>query len=144
MHRVSDTPPDLHRRLAPLSSILGIDCRATHDRLDAPWVIDGPMNRPLFDIYVKTQVALTLIACHASAARCLTGHFRPKKEATDNLSSHKNLGAAAAVKGVGAWFVFLSPYSPDLNPVEMAFTKLKARIRRAAVRRYDALWRPSL
>jgi transposase len=69
-----------------------------------------------------------LIACHASTARCLTGHFRPEKGATGNLSSHKNLGAAAGVKGVGAWFVFLSPYSPDLNPVEMAFAKLKALI----------------
>jgi transposase len=45
------------------------------------------------------------------------------------------------VKGVGAWFVFLPPHSPDLNPVEMAFATLKARIRRAAARRYDAPWR---
>jgi transposase len=45
------------------------------------------------------------------------------------------------MKDVGAWFLFLPPYSPDLNPIEMAFAKLKTLIRRAAARSYDALWR---
>jgi len=44
------------------------------------------------------------------------------------------------LKSVGAWFLFLPPYSPDLNPIEMAFSKLKALIRKAAARSYDALW----
>jgi len=49
----------------------------------------------------------------------------------DNLSSHKSPGAAAAMNDVGPWFLFLPPYSPDLNPIEMAFAKLKTLIRRA-------------
>ena len=58
----------------------------------------------------------------------------------DNLSSHKSPAAAAALRDVGAWFLFLPPYSPDLNPIEMAFAKLKALIRKAAARTYDQLW----
>ena len=58
----------------------------------------------------------------------------------DNLSSHKSTTAAATMEAVGAWFLFLPPYSPDLNPIEMAFAKLKALIRRAAARTYDELW----
>jgi transposase len=59
----------------------------------------------------------------------------------DNLSSHKSPRAARALRDVGAWFLFLPPYSPDLNPIEMAFAKLKALIRKAAARSYDELWR---
>lgn len=58
----------------------------------------------------------------------------------DNLSSHKSAYAAEVLKSIGAWFLFLPPYSPDLNPIEMAFSKLKALIRKAAARSYDALW----
>ena len=97
-----------------------------HDRIDAPWVIDGAMNRELFELYVETQLAPTL---------------RPGEVIIlDNLSSHKSPKAAAIMKAVGAWFLFLPPYSPDLNPIEMAFAKLKALIRRAAARTYGALW----
>lgn len=59
----------------------------------------------------------------------------------DNLSSHKSPRAAARLRDLGAWFLFLPPYSPDLNPIEMAFSKLKALIRKAAARSYDDLWR---
>ena len=59
----------------------------------------------------------------------------------DNLSSHKGPKAAQMLREVGAWFLFLPPYSPDLNPIEMAFSKLKALIRKAAARTYDDLWR---
>ncbi len=98
-----------------------------HDRLDAPWVIDGAMNGEMFDRYVETQLAPTL---------------QPRDVIIlDNLSSHKSPKAAAALKAVGAWFLFLPPYSPDLNPIEMVFAKLKALIRRAAARTYDDLWR---
>ncbi|VDS09260.1 hypothetical protein PARHAE_02457 [Paracoccus haematequi] len=97
-----------------------------HDRLDAPWVINGAMNRELFELYVETQLAPTL---------------RPGDVIIlDNLSSHKSPKAAATMNAVGAWFLFLPPYSPDLNPIEMAFAKLKALIRRAAARTYEALW----
>ncbi len=97
-----------------------------HDRLDAPWVIDGAMNRELFEIYVETQLVPTL----------QTGDVI----ILDNLSSHKSPTAADAMHAVGTWFLFLPPYSPDLNPIEMAFAKLKALIRRAAARTYDDLW----
>lgn len=59
----------------------------------------------------------------------------------DNLSSHKSEKAAAILKQYGAWFLFLPPYSPDLNPIEMAFSKLKAHLRRIGARNIDELWR---
>ncbi|WP_373568580.1 IS630 family transposase [Paracoccus actinidiae] len=97
-----------------------------HDRLDAPWVIDGAMNAEMFDLYTKTQLVPTL---------------RPGDVVIlDNLSSHKSPAAAATLRDMGAWFLFLPPYSPDLNPIEMAFSKLKALIRKAAARTYDQLW----
>lgn len=98
-----------------------------HDRLDAPWVIDGAMNRELFELYVETQLVPTL---HPGDVIIL-----------DNLSAHKSPTAAKAMRAGGAWFLFLPPYSPDLNPIEMAFAKLKALIRRAAARTYEDLWR---
>ena len=58
----------------------------------------------------------------------------------DNPSTHRSPQAAAALKAKGCWFLFLPPYSPDLNPIEMAFAKLKALIRKAAARTYDQLW----
>ena len=84
------------------------------------------MNRELFELYVETQLVPTL----------QTGDVI----ILDNLSSHKSPTAADAMRAVGAWFLFLPPYSPDLNPIEMAFAKLKALIRRAAARTYDDLW----
>ena len=98
-----------------------------HDRLDAPWVIPGAINAELFATYVETQLAPTL--------------SRGDVVILDNLSSHKCPRAAEAIAEVGAWFVFLPPYSPDLNPIEMAFSKLKTLIRTAAVRTYSALWK---
>lgn len=84
------------------------------------------MNAEMFELYIETQLAPTL---------------RPGDVVIlDNLSSHKSPGAAAALRNIGAWFLFLPPYSPDLNPIEMAFSKLKALIRKAAARTYDQLW----
>lgn len=97
-----------------------------HDRLDAPWVIDGAMNGEMFSLYTRTQLVPTLREGDVVIL--------------DNLSSHKAPAAAAALRAVGAWFLFLPPYSPDLNPIEMAFSKLKALIRKAAARTYDQLW----
>jgi len=97
-----------------------------HDRLDAPWVIDGAMNAEMFDRYIETQLVPTL--------------KKGDVVILDNLSSHKSPGAAHALRQVGAWFLFLPPYSPDLNPIEMAFSKLKALLRKAAARTYDDLW----
>jgi transposase len=58
----------------------------------------------------------------------------------DNLSSHKNKDVKAAVEAAGAELMFLPPYSPDLNPIELVFSKLKTLLRRAAERTVDALW----
>jgi len=97
-----------------------------HDGLTAPWVIDRPMSRKVFELYVETQLAPTL---------------KPGDLVIlDNLASHKSERARAILKERGAWFLFLPPYSPDLNPIEMAFSKLKAHLRRVSVRTIDALW----
>jgi transposase len=103
--------------------VAGLRC----DGLTAPWVIDAPMNRDIFEIYVETQLAPVL---------------RPKDVVIlDNLSSHKSERAAQAIQARGAWMLFLPPYSPDLNPIEMAFSKLKAHLRAAAARTIDELWK---
>lgn len=97
------------------------------DGLTAPWIIDKAMNRAAFDTYVETQLAPTL--------------ERGDVVILDNLAVHKSAKAAACLKERGAWFLFLPPYSPDLNPIEMAFAKLKAHLRKAKARTFDALWR---
>ena len=97
------------------------------DALTAPWVIDGPINRAVFDTYIETQLAPTL--------------QKGDVVILDNLAVHKSARAAEILKARGAWFLFLPPYSPDLNPIEMAFSKLKAHLRRAGARTIDALWR---
>jgi transposase len=103
--------------------IAGLRCGA----LTAPWLVDGAMDRAAFDLYIETQLAPTL---------------RPRDVVIlDNLKVHASARAAAALKARGAWFLFLPPYSPDLNPIEMAFAKLKAHLRSAGARTYDALWR---
>ena len=103
--------------------IAGLRC----DGLVAPWIIDGAMDGPAFDAYVQTQLAPTL---------------KPGDVVIlDNLNVHKSPRAAQALAEVGAWFVFLPKYSPDLNPIEQAFAKLKILLRKAKARTYDALWR---
>ncbi|WP_460667133.1 IS630 family transposase, partial [Kribbella swartbergensis] len=95
--------------------------------LTAPWVIDGPMTRPIFETYVETQLAPTL--------------SKGDVVILDNLPAHKSERAAQCLKQKGAWFLFLPPYSPDLNPIEQLFSKLKALLRKAEARTFDALWR---
>lgn len=90
------------------------------DGLTAPWIIDAPMNRKIFETWVETQLAPTL---HPGDVVIL-----------DNLSSHKSAKAREVLRERGAWFLFLPPYSPDLNPIEMAFSKLKAHLRRIGAR----------
>ena len=84
------------------------------------------MDRAAFDIYIETQLAPTLQAGDVVIL--------------DNLKVHSSAKAAAVLKERGAWFLFLPAYSPDLNPIEMAFAKLKARLRAARARTYHALW----
>ena len=98
-----------------------------HDGLSAPFVIDGPINRQLFELYVETQLAPTLT--------------KGDVVILDNLSSHESVKAEKAIRAKGAWMLFLPPYSPDLNPIEMAFSKLKAHLRATAPRTIDELWK---
>jgi transposase len=97
------------------------------DGLVAPWIIEGAMDGAAFDAYVRTQLAPTLT--------------RGDVVILDNLNVHKSPRAAEALAERGAWFLFLPKYSPDLNPIEMAFAKLKTLLRKAAARTYDQLWR---
>lgn len=101
--------------------IAGLRCGA----LTAPWIIEGAMNRAAFDIYVETQLAPTLAPGDVVIL--------------DNLSVHHSQRAADALAARGAWFLFLPKYSPDLNPIEMAFSKLKAHLRAAAARTFEDL-----
>ena len=103
--------------------VAGLRC----DGLVAPWVIDAPMNRVIFETYVETQLAPIL----------KTGDV----VILDNLSSHKSERAENLIRDRGAWMLFLPPYSPDLNPIEMAFSKLKAHLRAKAARTIDDLWK---
>jgi transposase len=95
--------------------------------LTAPWVIDKAMDRTAFDVWVETQLTPTL--------------SKGDVVILDNLAVHKSAKAAQCLRNVGAWFLFLPPYSPDLNPIEMAFAKLKAHLRKAAARTISDLWK---
>jgi len=95
--------------------------------LTAPFVVDQPMNRRIFDTWVETQLAPTL--------------SKGDVVILDNLPAHKSQAAEQAIRARGAWLLFLPPYSPDLNPIEMAFSKLKAHLRAKAARTIDDLWR---
>ena len=95
--------------------------------LTAPWVIDGPMTRQIFETYVETQLAPTL--------------SKGDVVILDNLPAHKSERAADCLKQRGAWFLFLPAYSPDLNPIEQLFAKIKAHLRKVEARTFDALWR---
>jgi transposase len=98
----------------------------TAEGLIAPFVLDGPMDRAVFTEYVR---------------HILVPELRPGDAVIlDNLPGHKGEEAAALVEAAQARLLFLPPYSPDLNPIEMAFAKLKARLRKAAKRTRDELW----
>ena len=94
--------------------------------LVAPWVLDGATNQDAFETYV---------------AQVLVPELRPGDTVVmDNLSSHKGPKVRALIEAAGARLLYLPPYSPDLNPIEMAFAKLKALLRRAAERTVTGLW----
>jgi transposase len=101
--------------------IAGLRC----DALTAPWILDGAMNQAAFEVYVETQLAPTLSPGDVVIL--------------DNLNVHRSARAAEALAAKGAWLLFLPKYSPDLNPIEMAFSKLKAHLRKAAARTFDDL-----
>lgn len=96
-----------------------------HDGLVAPCVIDGAINGETFRAYIEQFLAPTLAPGDIVIM--------------DNLSSHKVAGVREAIEATGARVLYLPPYSPDLNPIEQVFAKLKACLRKAAARSFDAL-----
>jgi transposase len=96
-----------------------------HDRIEAPWLLDGPMNGQRFGVYVEQVLVPTL---------------RPDDIVVmDNLSSHKSPAVRRAIRQAGAKLFLLPKYSPDLNPIEQFFAKLKHGLRKAAKRTPDAV-----
>ena len=98
-----------------------------YDRISAPWVIDGPINGELFTLYVEKVLAPTLA--------------KGEVVILDNLGSHKGKPARNAIRAKGAHLLFLPPYSPDLNPIEQVFAKLKHLVRAEEPRDVEATWR---
>lgn len=97
-----------------------------HDRLTAPMVVDGPMSGDIFVAYVRHVLLSTL---------------RPGDLVVmDNLSSHKASGVRETIESAGARLAYLPPYSPDFNPIEQAYSKLKWLVRSAAERTVEGLW----
>jgi len=94
--------------------------------MTAPMVLDGPMNRAAFQAYVEQVLVPTL--------------RRGETVIMDNLPAHKGSEVRRAIEAAGAALRYLPPYSPDLNPIENAFSKLKAVLRKAAARTIDGLW----
>jgi len=113
--------PHGHRKT--MTFVAGLRLR----RMTAPFVLDGAMNGPMFLAYVKQCLAPTL--------------KRGDIVIMDNLPVHKVAGVQQAVEEAGAQLLYLPPYSPDLNPIEMAFSKLKALLRKAAERTIPGLLR---
>ena len=97
------------------------------DRIDAPFVLDGPINGEWFTAYVREVLAPTLKAGDVVVM--------------DNLGSHKGKSVRQAIRETGARLFFLPPYSPDLNPIEQVFAKLKTLLRKAEERTVEATWR---
>ena len=96
------------------------------DGIAAPFVLDGPINRDAFQAYVD---------------QVLVPELRPGDVVVmDNLSSHKGADVRRSIEMAGARLLYLPPYSPDFNPIENAFSTLKALLRKAAERTVGALW----
>jgi transposase len=96
------------------------------DEIAAPFVIDRPMNSAIFLAYVT---------------QCLAPTLKPGDIVVmDNLKPHKAQGVHEAIEAAGATLLYLPPYSPDLNPIELLFAKLKALLRKAAERSIEGLW----
>ena len=98
-----------------------------HDRIDAPFVFDQPINAASFTAWIEEQLCPTLAPGDIVIM--------------DNLSSHKKPAVRAAIRDRGARLLFLPPYSPDLNPIEQVFAKLKHLLRKAAERTQETTWR---
>jgi transposase len=98
-----------------------------YDRITAPLLLDGPMNGLSFKAYIEQILIPTL--------------KRGDIVVMDNVSVHKVAGIREAIEACGAALFYLPPYSPDLNPIEQCFAKLKAILRKAAARSLESLWK---
>lgn len=112
-----------HGRWRTLTFLAALRC----DRIEAPCVIDGPINGRSFLAYVEQLLVPTLAPGDIVIM--------------DNLGSHKGQAVRKAIRAVGAKLFFLPPYSPDLNPIEQVFAKLKALLRKAEERTVEATWK---
>jgi transposase len=118
--RVVGAVPHGHWKTTTFVAALGAD------GMTAPMVIDGAMTGDLFVAYIEQILAPTL---------------RPGDVVVmDNLTSHKRARVREAIEGAGCTLMYLPPYSPDLNPIELAFAKLKSLLRKAGKRTVDGLW----
>ena len=98
-----------------------------HDRIEAPMVLDGPINGDAFRAWVEQFLIPTLSPGDVVVL--------------DNLGSHKGKAVRQAIRKAGARLIFLPPYSPDLNPIEQVFSKLKTLLKKADERTVEATWR---
>src|SRR5215213_6386197 len=112
-----------HGRWRTLTFLAALRC----DRITAPCVIDGPINGASFRAYVEQFLVPTLA--------------RDDIVIMDSLGSHKGQAVRRAIRSAGAKLFFLPRYSPDLNPIEQVFSKLKTLLRKADPRTIDATWR---
>jgi transposase len=111
-----------HGRWRTLTFLAALRC----DRIEAPCVIDGPINGQSFKAWVE---------------QLLVPALKPGDVVVmDNLGSHKSEAIRRAIRAAGAKLFFLPPYSPDLNPIEQFFAKLKHLLRKAAERTVEATW----
>jgi len=118
--RLVASVPHGHRKT---SSFIGC---LSQDGMIAPYVLDGAVNGELFVAYVEQVLVPTLQSDDIVIM--------------DNLPVHKVPAVRRAIEAVGAQLLFLPPYSPDLNPIEMVFSQMKAKLREEAIRSVDALW----
>jgi transposase len=97
-----------------------------NDAITAPYVLDRPMNAEIFLAWLEQALIPTLA--------------KGDIVVMDNLPAHRVAGVRGILEAAGMTLLYLPPYSPDLNPIEMAFAKLKALLRKAAERTVDGLW----
>lgn len=120
-HRLVAKVP--HGHWKTMTFVAGLRC----DGICAPCVLDGPINRRRFLAWVE---------------QCLVSTLRPGDIVVmDNLGSHKAVAVRRAIRAAGAKLIFLPAYSPDLNPIEQMFAKLKTLLRKAAARTVEATWK---
>ena len=120
-HKLVEKVPHGHWRT--LTCLAALRC----DRIDAPLVLDGPINGRSFTAWVGQFLLPTLSPGDIVVM--------------DNLGSHKGKAVRDLIRSVGARLLFLPPYSPDLNPIEQVFAKLKTLLRKAAPRSVEATWK---